>query len=850
VRARGASSSPASEIVSSSSLLDWVDLKQLHALTGQPESRFDEVIVKELIDNAIDAAERAGVAPVVGVRIYAEDDHDVLVVSDNGPGLTAEALATISDFRARASSKDWRRAPSRGQQGNAFKTVLGIPVAYQRDRAPHERRFLAAEVAGPHGAWDIYVNVNAAIGTVRAEVVEKTGPDAPGLDKPTNDADPGFSRIKIALPKIDRDVVAELAYAYAAANPHLTLTLDVDDDDPNVYEATAPTWRPNTKTSIAWYTAADFARYCDAARQLGWNVGRVVASFAGCSAKDVIASVVTGIAPVRMPMVDLDGKAQERLYNALREHGAVLGADDLRPAGKESLLPGGRYAREAGEWIVDGAAIPFVVEAALLADDDARGDVITAINYSPTFSSPWPDAVFRRDDEERGWPFAGHGLGGYLAAFNVDESAPVRVVVHVVCPRLDYRDRGKSAIDTRPELADAVAEAIHRVARKFFRDEEKHRRVQERLRRHEVRKIKAPSKDPDLTEVMAEVIPTAYAQAAGAFTFAMGRQIFYKARPLFQQYTAKELTSSYFLQNLLPRFVDENPDLTDDWQIFHDARGHLWEPHGGKMVPLGTGEVRAYLARERKRAATDAPPYRFETSGPGNRYSTILFVEKEGFTALLEESGLLDEFDVCLMSTKGMSTEAARRLLEELQDEVTIMALHDFDIDGTSIASTLARSTPRVKLVRPPKVIDIGMRLDDVLAHGLPSESVILKKDRRKTLERNGATDDEIEFLLSGQRVELNAFGNDEFVAWVRSKLEVHARKVIPDASVLARAFDEAQRHQLRVERMAELEREIEAAKVDAAPSDLIARVRAVLVEQPRLSWDEAIAIVASKENE
>src|SRR5215212_3834252 len=52
-----------------------------------------------------------------------------LSVSDNGPGLPAEVVRKVLDYNIRVSDKVAYRSPTRGAQGNALKTVIGIPYA-------------------------------------------------------------------------------------------------------------------------------------------------------------------------------------------------------------------------------------------------------------------------------------------------------------------------------------------------------------------------------------------------------------------------------------------------------------------------------------------------------------------------------------------------------------------------------------------------------------------------------------------------------------------------------------------------------------------------------------------------
>ena len=69
-----------------SRLLDFANEKELTAQTGHPPAEWPLVIVKELVDNALDACEEAGVTPEISVRVGM---HGITVI-DNGPGLPGE----------------------------------------------------------------------------------------------------------------------------------------------------------------------------------------------------------------------------------------------------------------------------------------------------------------------------------------------------------------------------------------------------------------------------------------------------------------------------------------------------------------------------------------------------------------------------------------------------------------------------------------------------------------------------------------------------------------------------------------------------------------------------------------
>jgi len=112
---------------------EYFSAPELEKQTGQPRAHFAAVVLKELVDNALDAAETAERLPAIGIEATVAGGDLHLVVTDNGPGLASETLGRILDFASRTSDKAAYRAPTRGLQGNALKTVIGLPSALGTD---------------------------------------------------------------------------------------------------------------------------------------------------------------------------------------------------------------------------------------------------------------------------------------------------------------------------------------------------------------------------------------------------------------------------------------------------------------------------------------------------------------------------------------------------------------------------------------------------------------------------------------------------------------------------------------------------------------------------------------------
>ena len=219
----------------------------------------------------------------------------------------------------------------------------------------------------------------------------------------------------------------------------------------------------------------------------------------------------------------------------------------------------------------------------------------------------------------------------------------------------------------------------------------------------------------------------------------------------------------------------------------------------------------------------------------------------------MEEAQFAERYDLAIMSSKGISSTAARTLVDYSRG-VRFFVLHDFDKAGFSILATLSRSNRRYTFASRPNVVDLGIRLSDVESEGLDAEPVIYEgNDPSRNLRANGATKEEAAFLLDGggQRVELNAFASDHFVKWLERKLEAHeVKKVIPDEDTLTAAYRRAcYVHQLN----ATISKADKAAraKADRAPVPKALRkdVERVLAEDSALSWDAALTeIVAEKQ--
>jgi hypothetical protein len=309
---------------------------------------------------------------------------------------------------------------------------------------------------------------------------------------------------------------------------------------------------------------------------------------------------------------------------------------------------------------------------------------------------------------------------------------------------------------------DTIVKALEAATKKWTKQRKKEERdLRARLNRYDAMMGREPI--TTIKDAAFEVMEEAYMKASANGTLpANARQIMYAARPYIIANADRYIGTNFdkrFTQSLLPEYLETYPSRMANWNIAYDSRGSFTEPFTGTTVPLGTLEVRSYLGElatfrvPRLKLEIDSGMY--PTNGPRNAFGAVLFVEKEGFQALFDKVKLAERYDLAIMSTKGLSVTAARELVDTLSGTygVDIFVLHDFDKTGFSIFKTLGTSSRRYRFKHKARVINLGLRLEDVEAEGLESEEVSLGKASyisiARNLRANGATDEEISFLTT-----------------------------------------------------------------------------------------------------
>jgi DNA topoisomerase VI subunit B len=428
-----------------SRLLDFFSEKELTAQIGHPKRDWLLVAVKELLDNSIDAAEEMRMAPVIAVKV----DEDGITITDNGPGISEDTVAGVLDFNIRVSSREHYAAPTRGTQGNALKTLVAMPFV----------------IDGQSGRVDI------TAGGTRHEIIIavdriKQQPKVKHERYRDKQVKTG-TRIKLYWPRSSSDLLVstqarfvQILDDFSFLNPHLSLTADWFGERRLTVKATTPAlakWRACDATSPHWYTSLErlAAGYIsnDEEKSQDRTVREFIAEFAGLSgtAKQKAVLEATGLSRLNLSALrngdGLDADKLTALLKAMKAHTRPIKPAALGVIGRAHLTERFRlldcemktfnYRKAEGE--KDG--LPWVVEWAFAASAAAfepgghrQRRIITGVNWSPSVAGN----PFRQLGHE--------SLDSILQDQRAGHDEPVVFLLHLVCPRVIYTDRGKSAV--------------------------------------------------------------------------------------------------------------------------------------------------------------------------------------------------------------------------------------------------------------------------------------------------------------------------------------------------------------------------------------------------------------------
>lgn len=448
---------------STSRLLEFCSRKELVAQTGAEPDAWPMMIVKELTENGLDACEEGGVAPVIRVTVA----RGKIGVWDNGPGILPETVMSILDFATRTSSREAYVAPDRGRQGDALKTVLAMPFALSGEEGRveivgrgirHEIAFRVDRIAQQpminHEQHPVSVRTGTSItvhwpDSSRSELV---------------DAGSEF------LPIVNR---------FCDLNPHLTLRATWVDAwrrerwTCQAFDRGWTKWTPSAPTCPHWYRLQDLERLAgaflshDRKRKAVRLLRDFLAEFNGLSGTGKRKAVLDAVGLQRAPLerllrddAEFDHDLVDGLLWAMQRAARPIKPERLGPFGKDNMAQ--NFQRHGGDPATfrykllkgNDNGVPWLAEAAFAYRPGGTSrELVCGVNWSPALDA---DAD----------PFR---LGYQLGSAYCGTDAPIVLLAHLICPRPEFRDRGKTSLAYHSPGYQAVGEAVEHVTADWAR---------------------------------------------------------------------------------------------------------------------------------------------------------------------------------------------------------------------------------------------------------------------------------------------------------------------------------------------------------------------------------------------
>jgi DNA topoisomerase VI subunit B len=442
-----------------SRLMEFCTKRELQNQTGHSVDEWPLVVLKEFIDNALDACEEAEIAPIISIAVDVE--AGAITIEDNGAGIDSDTIKSILDYSIRVSSREAYVSPTRGAQGNALKTILAMGYVLDREEAGRDTDAVGITIIETRG---IEHRIEFRVDHINNQ------------PKISHDIAPSPVRVgtKITL-KWSKSSLEHLlwdggesfqglAESYSWFNPHLTLQgiwngeqfLKVTATDPNWEK-----WRPRNPTSPHWYDETRLQRYLAAHVARDRDLGRqrtvreFIAEFRGLSATAVQRQILEEVGCSHQSLAQFFGadrvnrKGIASLLASMRKHSKPVAPKHLGVIGAEHfkqrfLSAGGnadtfKYQRRKG---MTDDGIPYVIEFAfglhqhgLTQEAKVSRKFVTGANWSAAIGNPF-----------RAFGSTGEGLENTLAKVRANASQPVICALHLASAYIQYADRGKSSI--------------------------------------------------------------------------------------------------------------------------------------------------------------------------------------------------------------------------------------------------------------------------------------------------------------------------------------------------------------------------------------------------------------------
>lgn len=474
---------------------DFVRLDRLCRTTGRPAHEWDFYIIKELIDNALDADEavwrqKPTQIPILKVRIEFANQQLFVQVS-NRTKFPVELISDIFATRQYTSRKAFVKGLTRGALGNALKTLLGIPYALRNrvsgDWKPDQKPL--SIICNKQEYLPIY-----AVDTTNQNISFE-------YQTRLSNKDIEGTIISVALDYFEQekprtlDEIKQLAHQYNLCNPHANFQwlVEVEGEEWSVEYTANQNWSNKFRGAapIQWYSMTAFQDLLGALhrKQVSnqqtdqLSVQTVCSYFSGfddqdedIKNKDLTATVARKFGNTSLAVDDFESDTAKKLYQIMCCHSpqfksihlGCIGLDHIRTVITNIFSVKGKVFYEIATDKGDEPSLPFVIEASVVALKEGSREIWTAINFTSTYDDPFlRRRIYTPIQPEK----AVVGLRELLDAYGLDEDTPVILFLHLICPNIESGEFSKTEINHLP-FKQVMGEVLDRLIKSFKQAQE------------------------------------------------------------------------------------------------------------------------------------------------------------------------------------------------------------------------------------------------------------------------------------------------------------------------------------------------------------------------------------------
>ncbi len=536
--------------------------KNKHILGYSNPAKALLTVVKEAVDNSLDACEEARILPDIYVRISKVGENYKIVVEDNGPGIEREQVPRVFG-KLLYGSRFHEIKQSRGQQG------IGISAAvlYAQLTTGKPTKIVSKVKDCEAYAVKLYINTKKN----EPEIVEEWVEDW---------FMPHGTRIELeiagAYVKERKQSVYEYLKETSVVNPHARITFVEPDGSVHEFERLTDEIPEPPKAIKPHPHGIELGRLM---QMLKVTRARTLRNFL----KEEFVRVGDRIAEAVLRSAGFEGDEDprsfgrneaERLLKAFHEIDLLPPPTDcLSPIG-EKMIERGLLARFSPEFVYAVtrrpkvySGHPFLVEVGIAYGGSISTDRAIVLRYANKIPLLYQQGGCALTKAVASVNWKNYGLNQ-----SKDElpASPVVILIHLASTNVPYTSESKEAVAAIPEIVDEVRLALQEVGRRL-------KEYIDRKERHRKRKKKE--------EAIGKIIPLIAKKAAEV----LGRDV-----PNAEKVLARVMGYVY-----VERTVSEVDGVKNVRLIVHNfsrthARFRLYEMCTGSVEDCEAGEEGVY----------------------------------------------------------------------------------------------------------------------------------------------------------------------------------------------------------------------------------------------------------------